>query len=62
MDPSIPFTHITVIPEPIRDAGCEVALPLTSDEVDDVLLMEPRVGERPHFMSQHDSNAIRRAV
>lgn len=35
---SIPFAPITEVPEPIRDTGCEVSLPLTSDEVDSLLL------------------------
>lgn len=39
MDSSIPLANITVVPGgPIRDAGCEVALPLTSDEVESLLL------------------------
>lgn len=43
-------------PEPIREADCEVMLPLTFDEAASLLLMRPRAGERPCFMSWHDSN------
>lgn len=55
-DPSIPSSHGR--PEPIRDSDCEVMLPLTFDEVASLLLTWPRVGERPRFMSWHDSNTI----
>ena len=36
-------------------------LPLTFDEVASLLLTWPRVGERPRFMSWHDSNTIIRS-
>lgn len=52
-DPSIPSYH-TVDQKPIGD--CEVLLPLTFDEVACLLLTWPREGERPRFMSWHDSN------
>lgn len=42
-------------PEPIRDADCEVMLPLTFDEVAS-LLIRPRAWARPCFMSWQDSN------
>lgn len=54
-DPSISPYH-TVDQKPIRDADWEVMLPLTFDEVASLLLVRPRVGERPCFMSWHDSN------
>lgn len=59
LDPSIPSSHGR--PEPIRDADCEVMLPLTFDEVASLLLTWPRAGERPCFMSWHDSNTIIRS-
>lgn len=58
-DPSIPSSHGR--PEPIRDADCEAMLPLTFDEVASLPLTWPRAGERPRFMSWHDSNTIIRS-